>query len=116
MALWGCTVLAILSGSLRSYVLSSCAFMPHFTGTLSVRVHDPHIHISRNRLPDKHGTRWYVAVGYILTMISSNSSPHRDTEYVALTMSCSVAVVPVSGFLKLLLYRSKSFYPLEEKM
>ncbi|OAT08046.1 MFS multidrug transporter [Blastomyces gilchristii SLH14081] len=74
MALWGCTVLAILFGAFEAtiplFVHSTFHWDSAGAGLVFLAVLIPtFISPAIGWLADKHGTRWYVAIGYLLTTI-----------------------------------------------
>ncbi|EEH48243.2 uncharacterized protein PADG_04327 [Paracoccidioides brasiliensis Pb18] len=74
LALWGCIVIAILFGAFEAVIPLFVEAMFNWdsfgAGLVFLALLIPtFISPAIGRLADKHGPRWYVAVGYVLTMI-----------------------------------------------
>ncbi|PGH06263.1 hypothetical protein GX51_02460 [Blastomyces parvus] len=74
VALWGCTVLAILFGAFEAtiplFVHATFHWDSAGAGLVFLAAIIPtFISPAIGWMADKHGTRWYIALGYVLTMI-----------------------------------------------
>ncbi|OAX84039.1 hypothetical protein ACJ72_01598 [Emergomyces africanus] len=100
MALWGCTVLAILFGALEAtiplFVHATFHWDSFGAGLVILAPLIPtFISPAIGWLADKHGTRSYVAVGYIITMIPlillrivTQNTMHDKVVFCALLALC----------------------------